>query len=172
MTLTVVSINQYVTFAAARNYESAHIDLASQEKQARAKYMELISDKTLKPLYANGWFKVDDGPAIGVGDHTKIIQGYEEASEGINQFWGVGTNFVAKILDFHIPFFGDSAPDGDRSGSGFKTYIGSYLGREPTTAECLDFMSKRWEAIRNMPGGNYSQGTSQQGYYSMTDDGC
>jgi hypothetical protein len=172
LTLTVVSVTQYITFAAARNYGPAHIDLASQERQGRAKYGELMADKVFKPLYRSGWFLVDKPEEIGIGDHTKIIAGYADSTQGTNEFWGAGTKFTAKILDFHIPFFGSSAPDSDGSGSGFKTYIGSYLGREPTTQECLDFTAQRWTEIRKLSGSSYSQGTSTQGYYSMTDDGC
>ena len=173
LTLTVVSVTQYITFATARNYGPANIDVTTQESQGRKKYTELINDKVFKPLYNNNWFLVD--PVAGIGDHTKIIAGYDVAAQDRNQFFGAGTKFTAKLLDFHIPFFGSSAPESDGSGSGFKTYIGSYLGREVTTAECLSFTAKRWEAIRNMQvsnGTSYSTGTSAGGYFPMTDDGC
>jgi len=172
-TLTVVSITQYVTFAAARNYGVAHLDQASQEARGTAKYNELIANKVFKPLYSAGWFKVSKTPNIG--DHTKIIPGYDQATQGVNEFWGIGTTFVAPILDFHIPFFGSSAPDSTGGGAGFTTYIGSYLGREPTADECLQFNAQRWTAIRNLQvqaGTAYSQGTSTQGYYPIADDGC
>jgi hypothetical protein len=174
-TLSVASVTQYITFAAARNYVVAHIDQASQEKRAVAKYKELISNSVFKPLYANGWYQIDAEP--NVGDHVKIIPGYGGARTGgkVNEFWGVGTRFVAKVLDFHVPFFGATAPDSDGTGSGFKTYMGSYLGREPSADECIKFTAARWTAIRNLEvsgGSSYSTGTSDQGYYPMTDDGC
>jgi hypothetical protein len=172
ITLTTVSVTQYVTFAAARNYTSANIKEDDQISQAKAKFKELTENKVFKPLYKNGWFSIEDAQ---VGDHTKIIDGYAEATQGTNEFWGVSTQFTAKVLDFHIPFFGDSAPGSDGSGSGFKTIVGSYLGREPTTQECLDFTAQRWNAIRNLPvssGTPYSSGTPVQGYFTMTDDGC
>lgn len=173
ITLSMVSVTQYITFAAARNYDGGHIDLASQEKQAKAKYTELISNKTFKPLYAGNWFKVLSEPQIG--DHTQIIPGYTEATQGTNEFWGVSTTFLAKPLDFHIPFFGDSAPDSDGSGSGFKTNVGSYLGREPTQEECQKLIAQRWTAIRALSvanGAAYSQGTPSTGYFPMEDNGC
>ena len=177
-TLSMASVTQYVTFAAARNYVAAHTDRGMQEQRAQQKYKELTENAVFKPLYNNGWFKVDDAP--NVGDHLQIIPEFQEAarSDGggvVNKFWGVGTGFTAMILDFKIPFFGSTAPDGDGTGSGFKTYMGSYLGREPTTDECLQFTAARWTKIRSLPvsGGNsYSSGTGAGGYYPQTDDGC
>lgn len=172
-TLSVASITQYITFASARNYFAGHIDKTSQEERAVAKYKELISNAAFKPLYANGWYKIDAEP--NVGDHTKIITEFEQAADGVNKFWGVGTSFTAVVLDFKIPFYGSTQPDSDGSGSGFKTYIGSYIGREPTTEECLQFTAARWDAIRRLPssgGSSYSTAPANSGYYSMTDDGC
>ena len=172
-TLTVASITQYITFAAARNYVVANMDKPTQEKRGKEKYLELITNPVFKPLYNNGWFKID--AEANVGDHTKIIPGYQAAAQNANTFVGVGTTFVARILDFHIPFFGSTAPDGDGRGAGFKTYLGSYLGREPSAEECLQFTAARWTAIRNLSvstGSSYGSGTSSSGYHPMTDDGC
>lgn len=172
-TLSVASVVQYVTFAAARTYGVAHLDRALQEERGQAKYRELTRHPVLRPLFSNGWYKVN--PEANVGDHTEIITEYQEAASEKNQFWGVGTDFVAMVLDFQIPFYGSTAPDGDGSGSGFKTYMGSYLGREPTAAECINFVAGRWRAIRRLAvssGAPYSTGTTEDGYYPMTDDGC
>jgi hypothetical protein len=158
-----------VTYAAAHNYQTAHIDKAAQEARAQMKYKELVGNKVLKPLYSNGWYKVDDQPTLG--DQTKVVQEWSENSGNVNEFWGAGTNFTAAVLDFRIPIFGSTNPDGDGSGSNFKTYLSSDLGREPTEAECIQFTAARWAAIRDL-GSGYSTGTSDDGYYPMTDDGC
>ncbi len=167
-TLSLASVTQYVTFASARNYEAAHLDQTMQEERAVKKYVELINNPVFKPLYNNGWFAVDPQP--NVGDHTQLIPEFEAAADGVNKFWGAGTNFTAMVLDFQIPFFGSTAPEGDGTGKGFTAYMGSYLGREPTSEECLQFTAKRWEKIRGL-GSSYSTASSQ-GYYSQTDDGC
>lgn len=166
-TLSVASVTQYVTFAAARNYTAGHITQDLQINRANAKYNELISGPVLKPLYNNGWFAVGGRP--GVGDHTTLIPGFADATEGVNKFWGVGTNFTAMVLAFTIPFFGSTTPDGDDSGAGFSTYLGSYTGREPTTEECLNFMAARWNAIKGLGPGYGTQGGT---YYAQSDDGC
>lgn len=172
-TLSVASVTQYVTFAAARNYFPAHLDKASQEKRALEKYQELVNHPVFKPLFSNGWYRLDENPNIG--NHAEYIPEYATPAQEVNKFWGVGTTFSAPVLDFRIPFFGSTNPDGDGTGSEFKTYMGSYIGREPTAAECIEFNAARWNAIRNLAvsgGASYSTGTGAAGYFPMTDNGC
>ncbi len=162
-----------MTFAAARNYVPAHLDRESQQKRANEKYKELINNPVLKPLYTNGWYLIDAEPKVG--DHTQFIPEYVSAAGKVNKFWGVGTSFTATVLDFRIPFFGSTNPEGDGTGTGFRTYLGSYLGREPTAAECIEFTNVRWNAIRNLSvsgGAAYSTGTGASGYYPVADNGC
>lgn len=172
-TLSVASVTQYVTFAMARNYTTAHITQDLQRDRGNAKYRELINNPVLKPLYSNGWYTIDEVP--GIGDHTTLIPEFQQATEGVNKFWGAGTTFTAKVLSFTIPFFGSTTPDTDGSGDNFKTYLGSYLGREVSTEECLAFTAARWNAIRALQvtgGAAYNQGTGAGGYVVMADDGC
>lgn len=166
LTLTVASITQYVTFAAARNYVAGHLDLEHQQKRAEGKYNQLLNNSVLAPLFKNGWFQVSAEPTIG--DITQTVQGYAPSGSDPNLFWGVGTNFTAKILDFEIPFFGSTNPDSNGDND-FKTFMGSYLGRDVTTQECLDFTKQRWTAITNL-GHNYS--SAQGSYVAFADDGC
>lgn len=170
-TLSIASVTQYVTFAAARNFAVGHIDQAAQAARGQAKYNELLNDPVLKPLYTNGWFTVD--AQVTIGDQTQVVSQWRNGQ--VNEFWGAGTHFIAHVLDFHIPFFGSTAPDGDGSGSEFSTYMSSNLSREPTEAECIEFTAARWTAIRNLPasgGASYSSGTTANGYFPMTDGGC
>lgn len=171
LTLTTTSIVQYITFASARNYFPAHNDPSNQVAKAEQKYTELVTDPVLSPLLSNGWFEILDKP--DVGDISRIKGGFD--TKGKNKFWGVGTNFTARLLDFNIPFFGASDPESDGSGQSFQTYLGSYLGREPTSQECWEFTAARWQMIRNLAvsqGTDYSSGTSNEGYYPMEDSGC
>jgi hypothetical protein len=173
LTLSVASVVQYITFAAARNYTVAHLDQATQEELGQKKYQELVSNPVFRPFFTNGWYSLSAEATIG--DHTKIFPEYEDIAKGVNQFWGVGTDFKAKILDRKVAYVGATDPEGDGSGSSFKAYIASYLGREPSADECIQFTKGRWDAIRNLPasgGASYSSGTSANGYYTMTDDGC
>jgi hypothetical protein len=166
LTLTVASITQYVTFASARNYVAGHLDLSHQEQKAKDKYNALIGNNVFSPLYKNGWFMVDADPTVG--DITQTIQGYAPSNGDPNMFWGTGTNFTAKILDFNIPFFGSTNPDSNGK-TDFQTFMGSYLGRDVTTTECMDFVKQRWSAITNL-GNGYA--TAQGTYVAFSDDGC
>lgn len=169
--LTMASITQYITFAAARNYVTAHRSESKQRDQAIKKYKQLIGNKVFSPMYRNGWFDVAKSP--DVGDISILIQGYKPSGQDPNLFWGVGTQFTAKILDINIPFFGSTNPDSGDGGKGFKTYMGSYLGRDPTMDECITFVRGRWDAIQALPvSGGAPYSTAQGQYQPLMDDGC
>jgi hypothetical protein len=174
LTLTVVEITQYITFASARTYYGAHIAPPAQENLATMKFAELTSNKVFGPLYANGWFAVEQPPTIG--DLSKVFPGYQpKDAQDPNLFWGVGTGFIARMLDFKIPFYGSTTSDGDGSGDGFSTFIASYLGREVTTNECINFSRERWKALRRLTvtgAVGYATNTSEDGYVTLTDNGC
>lgn len=167
LTLTTAEIVQYITYSSARNYVAGHLDEDHQKQRAVAKYKELLSNQVFAPLFKNGWFAVSDTPEVG--DMTKIIEGYAPSNGDPNLFWGAGTNFTAKILNFNIPLFGSSDPEGTGAND-FKTFMGSYLGRDVTQSECMDFVSKRWNAITGL-GSSYGS-ASQANYVAFADDGC
>ena len=178
--LTVAEITQYVTFASARNYMAGNIhhdgnDTSSQVGLAKLKYAQLLTNPVLTPLYSNGWFGVAPEPEIG-DISQQVIPEYQQPGDHPNEFWGVGTRFVARMLDFNIPFYGSTNPEGDGSGDSFNTFLGSYLGREITTMECLSFMNMRWQAIRALPvttgAQPYSTHAQGAGYVSYDDNGC
>lgn len=178
MTLTVAEVTQYITFASARNYFAGHLSHERQKELALAKYYQLLENGQFAPLFRNGWFQVDQEPAIG--DISRVIPSYRDAAGGgnfdsKNMFWGVGTNFTAIILDFQIPIYGSTNPQGDGSGSGFRTFLGSYLGREISTQECQQFMRARWANIRNLEvqgAAPYTTFTTNSGYSANEDNGC
>ncbi|MGE0762788.1 MAG: hypothetical protein AB7N80_05875 [Bdellovibrionales bacterium] len=173
LTLTVAEVTQYVTYASARNYMAANLTPDLQQQKAVLKYQELLGHPTFVKLYTNGWFEVEETP--NVGDISQMIQAYQQPGTTPNKFWGVGTAFVARMLEFEIPFYGSTDASGDGSGSTFGTFLGSYLGREITTAECLNYTAQRWNAIRNLAvsGGAAAYSTAPSGGYRIYDDnGC
>ncbi len=173
LTLTVVEVTQYITFAAARNSFAGNFSPEVQLAAGDAKFNELISHEIFQPFYKNGWFEVTSPPMIGLA--TDQIAGYQSGNGQSNRFFGVATNFTARILDFNVPFYGSTAPDGDGTGSAFNTIVGSYLGREVNTTECTNFTGNRWVGIRrlNVSGAApYTTSTTDGGYYAYTDNGC
>lgn len=167
-TLTVVEVAQYSTFASARVYMAGHKNEITQKQLASDKYLELTTkNKTFTPLFKGGWFKVRE-PFIG-----NIVTYMPEygSNEAGSAFWGTATVFEALILQMQIPIFGSTDP----SEKGFKTTIGSYLGREPAADECTAFAKARWSGILNLKpsqGASYSTGTTAAGYTAIVDDGC
>ncbi len=178
MTLTTIEITQYITFAAAKNYSAGHVNVILQERAARLKYKELIESPVFAPLYTNGWFEISRNEGLMVGNMAAVFPEYAPPTpDQPNLFYGVGTPFIARMLDFHIPFFGSTTETGDGNGGGFKTFIGSYLSREIANDECLRlFNQRRWEKIRNLPvSGASSYSTSTPGpeaYVVISDNGC
>lgn len=173
-TLSIADITQYVTYSAARNYAPSHLNQSRQESIALQKYNELINHPVLKRIYTNGWYQIEFPPVIG--DVSQAIPEYQQPGGSPNKFIGVGTSFIARVLEFSVPFFGSTNPESDGTGASFSTFIGSYLGRESTTEECLQFTSQRWNAIRNIPqtsgAAPYSTNTSNNGYFTYDDNGC
>jgi hypothetical protein len=147
LTLTVVEITQYITFAAARSYSVGHINVGEQTRMGQSKYQELITNPTFAPLYENGWFETA-APVIGDLGRGQI-SGYEADSlTGTNLFQGAGVRFTARMLDFRIPFYGSTVNDDTEEG--FNTFVTSFLSREPNSGECIIFQNERYEQILNL----------------------
>ncbi len=176
LTLSIVEITQYITFASARNYysstENVGASAVSQESAALAKYTQLTSHPTLAPFYRNGWFEIENVPQLGEELIARNPQ-YDTGPDSPSTFIGAGTNFNARVLDFRIPFFGSTVKE-NTEGRGFATFIASYLGREPTIAECYNQSIQRWQRIRRLPSSvtDYQANTTENGYLTIVDNGC
>jgi hypothetical protein len=175
LTLTAVEMTQYLTFTSARAYYAAHMDPPAQREQAQKKYDTLLQSDAYSFLSRGSWF-VLSGPYIGDATDSPELESYKQTGGNPNRFEGAVTYFTARILSFSSPFFGSTDPDGDGSGSRFSTHVGSYLGREPTVQECIEFTKNRWKKIRSLAvaggGKSYSTGTSDSAYTVIVDDGC
>ncbi|MEQ1875538.1 MAG: hypothetical protein ABL958_02765 [Bdellovibrionia bacterium] len=162
LTLAMVEASQYIAFATSRVYFGGHADPETQAALAEAKFIKLTSIKSFKTLFSNGWFELKDNP------QRDFRSEYPDTPEAGNTFVGARLLFNAKMLDFRIPFFGSTGGDG----KGFKANITSFLGREPTFQECMQFMEGRIERIKNLSGANWSELGSAQDWVISTDNGC
>lgn len=174
LTLTLVEVTQYITFASSRAFYASHVAPENQERLALMKYEELTLHPAVKTLFSNGWFSIQHPPDVG-NLSLKFPEYRPSDPEDPNLFWGVGTRFIARMLDFHLPFYGSTTSEGDGSGDGFNTYIASYLGREVTARECIAVITQRWKAIRALSVTNgvpYGAGTSEEGFVPTIDNGC
>jgi hypothetical protein len=165
MTLSVVEVTQYVTFASARNHFAAHVTKQKQEDLAREKYDQLISSPALKPLYNNGWFELKDFK-VGEGTDYQQLQNDPDTFT----FYGSTVFLRAPVLNFRVPFFGRTASD---ENSAFQAQIASWLAREPSTEECMNFNKARMQLIKQMGSNAYNiTQLNENDYVVMTDNGC
>lgn len=155
-TLSVIEVTQYVVFSSARSLAAAHVDKATQEKLARAKYASLIADPVLSPLYSNGWFTVSGSQELEVrsGDGNNFSTDYPSAgAANRDSFQGVRLSFQANMLALRLPVLGAITPDDE----GFKTRLVAMLIREPTQTECQAFMEERKDQIWQLEGGKWAK---------------
>lgn len=184
LTLTVAEVTQYMTFAAARNLMAADMTPARQVQNAQAKFNSLRSLAPIAPMLSGSWFEIATAPekmivspTIPAGQSAAVnSQAFQEMGQftllGDNLFVGVQVDFIARVLDFNIPFFGSTTTESDGNGSGFRTQIGSFLGREPSVYECqVVFNGQRYnQIVRLFPAGLSTKSTTS--YLSISDNGC
>lgn len=165
LTLSVVEITQYITFATARNYHAAHWSINQQTNEGTQKYFDLTrGNKVFSPFFSNGWFEINGGENGGLDDWNNL---YNQGGADSSNFIGSRVQLNAKVLEFQIPLFGDSYSEEDV----FTANVASYLNREPSSEECLEFMNEtRLEAIRSLDA-SYSAAPLDN-YQAFADNGC
>lgn len=145
-TLAMSSITQYITFASARALFLGTKDFEKQKTAAGEKY-DKVKDKFMNgnklKLFSPDVIEINRKEELGLGLNPAF-----NASKP-NLFYGVWTTFSPKVLTVKT-FFGDTEEDN----TFFATDIGSYLGREPTIAECKSFDKGRWLEIKRLHGNN------------------
>jgi len=163
LTLSMVEVTQYISFAAARCYAGAHETVGAQQALAQNKYKQLMAIPVFKTLFATGWFTLGQ-PTIG-DFNSEYPQGSESADSAT--FIGARIKFTAKVLDVRLPFLGSTAGD---SNTGVAN-ISTYLMREVSTTECREtFARNRFVKLKALAA-EY-KGTPSQGSALMPDNGC
>ena len=168
-TLSVVEITQYVAFATARNYFAAHKSVDMQKQMAQQKFKALTKHPVFGAFYSpTGWFSVDP-TKLQIGDdfNAKYLATDDDTKTWI-PFSGVIIPMQIKLLSFNTPFFGKSS----REEQGREVQISTFLGREPTAQECMDFYKKenRFSEIKSKFGN--SNQIKNEAYKDILDNGC
>jgi len=167
LTLSVVEVTQYISFAAARNYSVAHVNDNERMDLASRKYTQLINNPAIKNLYNGGWFEISKSVQL-----DDFADEYDAEPNSKYLFHGARTGLTAKVLSFKIPFFGSTTND-ESEGHGFKTQISSFVGKEPTSGECFNFSRQRWQWILQTQGANFNNPALQtNNYKNFADNGC
>ncbi len=141
MTLSVVEVVQYMSYAAARNYSLAHLNENEQQTRGQQKYQELASNPIFESMVDYGWFEVSDVTLGNFNSEYNPDSSYES-----DNFVGAQIRFSAPILYKRIPMVGSTGSDSQA----FQTNVNSFLAREPTFQECRDFMDQRGQQLTNL----------------------
>lgn len=163
ITFTAVEIAQYATFAASRAYFAAHKNSDDQEKLGRDKFNELVNGEKapLGTFFRNGWFTLSPVELRNFNDDYGV-----DADSDQDNFVGARTTIVAKILQMRFPLLGSTTEE-DLSAN-----INSFLMREPTEEECVEFVQSRFNGILDLDS-RFRSGFVQESAYAMImDDGC
>ena len=167
MTFSVVEVVQYISFASARNYSLAHLEIVNQEKRAMAKYNELKSNRILAPLFTNGWFDLKNPKPGYLNEKNKYGEGSNDSNGIFDTFHGFRVEFDAPILYKNIPLLGATA----KSSEDFTANIQSFLMREPTFNECRnDFINLRGRKMTDIL--KYPEKITEGYHKGMMDNGC
>lgn len=173
LTLMFSTITQYVAFSVSRAHISGHIDRVQQEETGVLQYQNIMGQSGISALLKvtdGGWFKVELQEPVG----QELVSGFSsDAGAGRQKGYGVQIRYTSNILkNFKLPMIG--SPSDGAEGDFAQANINSFLYREPTTIECLNFNRTRWRVleerlpqITTMP--DYD---SSKAYGDSADNGC
>jgi len=163
VTLSLVEVAQYVTFATSRSYAAAHETKALQTELARAKFADIMAVSSFKTSLGSNWLKVGE-PQLG-----DFSDDYDVASETDNRiFVGARIPIDAQLLHWRVPFLGATVEDSDVG----KATLNSFLMREVSTTECREqFTRQRFQQLKNIDAA-YQATPNSQGEKLITDNGC
>jgi hypothetical protein len=181
--LTLTEIVQYVSFSTARAFYAGEVDPGTQQQRAAQKAHQLLKNLPfLAGAEANDWIIIDGGTA-NVDNFGVNGNGYAGAigvpadndpnplvATNRDQFTGAQITFSVPILEAKIPLFG--ALTSDNGPKKFK--VSSFLMREPTTSECIQYMNGIYQALLRNSGKMGTPGISDgaQSFVAITDNGC
>jgi hypothetical protein len=128
----------YATFMSARAYLSAGPDQEDQQKRARDVIVQMLK----KSAGASG---VERFPFIAKGVGGTDPGGFEIMENGQGQSWLTGVRYTFKSKLMMIPMGGTRSSKGAINSVTLTSE--SFLGREPTTAECLEYLRKFGQGV-------------------------
>ena len=152
-TLSTIESIQYIAFATSRTYYAADENIVKSEDAALKKYDQLKKAGILESLLRNRWFEIKE-PVFD--DDRKI--------------GGVRLDVTVKALSFTLPFFLGKTGEA----SSFKTNVNSYIGKEPSMQDCIEYNKAIKEEILNLDSSYqaYSSHMSSAHIIRTGDNGC
>ncbi len=159
ITLSVVEVVQYMSFASARNYSLAHQNEDRQRERGEQKFQELATNPIFDTMVEFGWFEVGQ---VDIRDFNSEFS--PDISYDSSNFIGARIPFSAPILYKKIPMVGSTASDPDA----FQANVQSFLAREPTFEECRALISQRAQQMSTL---GFSQ-IDINAVVTLMDNGC
>ena len=133
MTFAHVSVSQYMAYSTSRKL-SLGGERQADQKNIAANYYRTLRAKFFRPgIHAGnpgGWFKISE--ALNINEQIGFAGGYDESNPYRWTFYGAGVSFQSFITEFRIPGLVKNKIDVGL----IPSRIISFLGREPSTAEC------------------------------------
>jgi hypothetical protein len=172
-TLSMTEVLQYVTFAGARSYLAADMDISDQQDAGDEKVHNLLSSLPfLTGAEASGWIKVPRKTRGELTTSSSYVQSLGATLQH-SQFEGYQIKFTVPILNVQIPFINAviSPPEGMQD---FGATLSSFLTREPSFNECKSYMGAVYQVLMskgyNIPSSVGSD--APQGPVLIMDNGC
>lgn len=170
LTLSLVEVTQYISFAVARTSWAAHETRTLQTALGDKKYNELLGRPVFKAVFGRGWFKLPAKPSYGDPLNGFNAEYNVDPNEDSATFIGARLRIEAKILDITLPMLGATKTKSDTGVANVQTF----LGREVTTTECREqFNMQRWPKILLLhPVYGQLSGLNPAVVGLITDNGC
>ncbi len=131
LTFSLMEVAQYVAFKTSRTHFIGNESFQKQETEAGSEFTRL-KNRFFKPS-TNSWFELT----------LEDVNLADSLNDSGNLFLGTKLIFTSKVLRMAIPFLQDGRVP-------VRFEIASYLGREPSQEECIDFKQERADRIRSL----------------------
>lgn len=169
LTLSLVEVTQYFSFAVARTAWGAHETRTMQNALGNKKYAELMGRPVFKAIFGRGWFRLPAQPDYGDPASGFNVEYKSDPNEDSQTFYGARLRIEARILDTTIPILGSSKSQAE---TGFAN-VQTFLGREVTTTECREqFNRARFRAIMSLSPTYQPVSRMNPNAAVITDNGC
>ena len=141
-----ISATQYMSYSTARRLSLAGESEPRQREQAKDHYNKLRAkffDLDAHTGATGDWFHIP--PTFDSASENFLgFEPFDDFPDGPDRdrFYGAGLKFISRITGFRIPLLmeEDFPPT--------EAVVMSFLGREPSKAECQDFNERRGDEIK------------------------
>ena len=135
LTFSLMETAQYIAFKTSRVYFIGNESAGVHEEVAKEEFNRL-NNQFFKPgTIMKNWFELSEDRGVSdVGSQNSEV----------NLFVGTHLRFTSKVLGIQIPFL-----RADQGPAQFE--IASYLGREPSKEECVQFKKQKFQVLSRKP---------------------